>query len=210
MLNNLTKTELYAILAGIFTASLIISNTTASKTFEFSIFVLPCSILIFPIVYIVDDVLAEVYSYRKASQIILLGFFMNLVAVIYFNIILKIPTPPYFEHSEAYSVVLGSAGRLLLASFMSYLAGSLLNAKVMVILKEKYENKLFFRCILSTIVGGGLDASIFIFIGFYGTMPLHEIVVMILGQVFLKAFYETLVYPITRYIINSIKALPES
>lgn len=75
MFDNFTKIDLYSMLAGIFTASLIISNTTASKTFEFFIFILPCSIIIFPIVYILDDVLAEIYGYEKARRIILLGFF---------------------------------------------------------------------------------------------------------------------------------------
>lgn len=209
MFNNLTKVELYSILTGIFTASLVISNTVASKTFEFFILILPCGILIFPIIYIIDDVLAEVYGYQKARRVILLGFFMNLIAVIFFNITIIMPAPPFFENAEAYSVVFGSTIRMLLASFLSYLIGSLVNAKVMVLLKEKSENKLFFRCISSTIVGGGLDALIFITIGFYGTMPLSSMIIMIIGQVFIKAIYEAIVYPFTRYVIGFIKALPE-
>ena len=135
---------MYSILTGIFTASLVISNTVASKTFEFFILILPCGILIFPIIYIIDDVLAEVYGYQKARRVILLGFFMNLIAVIFFSITIIMSAPPFFENAEAYSVVFGSTIRMLLASFLSYLIGSLVNAKVMVLLKEKSENKLFF------------------------------------------------------------------
>ena len=210
MFDNFTKIDLYSMLAGIFTASLIISNTTASKTFEFFIFILPCSIIIFPIVYILDDVLAEIYGYEKARRIILLGFFMNLIAVICFNITIKMPAPAFFENAEAYSIVFRSTLRLLIASFISYLAGSLLNAKVMVVLKEKFNNQLFFRCISSTLIGGGLDAILFIMIGFLGTMPFYGIVVMIIGQILLKAVYELISYPVTKRIIEFIRKLPDN
>lgn len=105
------------------------------------------------------------------------------------------PAPAFFENAEAYSIVFRSTLRLLIASFISYLAGSLLNAKVMVVLKEKFNNQLFFRCISSTLIGGGLDAILFIMIGFLGTMPFYGIVVMIIGQILLKAVYELISYP---------------
>ena len=141
MFEDLTKTELYAILTGIFTACLIVSNITAGKTFDFFSFTLPCAVIIFPVIYIVNDVLAEVYGYNKARKVILLGFFMNLVAVICYNITIWLPAPVFFENSQAFSIVLSSTLRLLIASFAAYLVGSLVNAKVMVYLKkwdEKY------------------------------------------------------------------------
>ena len=80
----------------------------------------------------------------------------------------------------------------------------------MVFLKDKYDGKkLFFRCIFSTIVGGSLDAIIFIFIAFYGTIPLYALLIMLIGQILFKPIYETLTYPITKYIINYIKSLPD-
>lgn len=93
--------------------------------------------------------------------------------------------------------------------FTLNIVGSLVNAKVMVFLKDKYDGKkLFFRCIFSTIVGGSLDAIIFIFIAFYGTIPLYALLIMLIGQILFKPIYETLTYPITKYIINYIKSLP--
>lgn len=210
MLENLTKTELYAILTGVFTACLIVSNIIAGKTFDFFSFTLPCGVIIFPVIYIVNDVLAEVYGYQKAKRVILLGFFMNLVAVICYNITIILPAPAFFTNSEAFSIVLGSTFRLLVASFVAYLVGSLVNAKVMVILKKKYEDKLFFRCIASTLVGEGLDAIIFIFIGFLGTMPLEALLLMIVVQALFKTIYEIIIYPLTRYVIGNIKRLPEN
>ena len=134
MFDDLTKSELYAILAGVFTASLIISNIIAGKTFEFFYFTLPCGVIIFPIIYIVNDILAECYGYQKARRVILLGFFMNLIAVICYNITILLPAPSFFESSDAFGIVLGSTLRLLIASFAAYIVGSILNAKIMVYL----------------------------------------------------------------------------
>ena len=208
MFENLTKNELYATLTGIFTAGLIISNIIAGKTFDFFSFTLPCGVMIFPIIYIVNDVLAEVYGYEKARRVILLGFFMNLVAVICYNITIWLPAPVFFENSEAFSIVLGSTARLLLASFVAYLVGSLVNAKLMTYLKKWDEEKLFFRCIVSTLFGEGLDALLFITIGFFGTMPTEALLVMIVAQALFKTIYEIIVYPLTRHVIGSVKALP--
>ena len=137
MFENLTKTDLYAILTGVFTACMIVSNIIAGKTFDFFSFVLPCGVVIFPIVYVVNDVLAEIYGYEKARRVIILGFFMNLIAVICYNITIWLPAPVFFENSEAFSVVLGSTFRLLIAGFAAYLVGSLVNARLMVYLKNK-------------------------------------------------------------------------
>ena len=210
MFENLTKTELYAMLTGIFTACLIVSNIIAGKTFDFYSFTLPCGVIIFPIIYIVNDVLAEVYGYEKARRVILLGFFMNLVAVICYNITIWLPAPVFFENSDAFGIVLGSTARLLVASFAAYLVGSLVNAKLMSYLKKWDEDKLFFRCIVSTLFGEGLDALIFILIGFFGTMPMEALLVMIVAQALFKTIYEIIVYPITRHVIGTVKALPQN
>lgn len=207
MFDDLTKSELYAILAGVFTASLIISNIIAGKTFEFFSFTLPCGVIIFPLIYIVNDVLAECYGYQKARRVILLGFFMNLIAVICYNITICLPAPSFFEGSEAFSIVLGSTFRLLIASFAAYIVGSLLNAKVMVYLKSKSEEKLFFRCIFSTLIGEGCDALIFITIGFWGLMPVSALIMMIVVQALFKTVYEIIVYPLTKIVILKVKSL---
>jgi len=209
MFEDMTKTELDAILTGIFTASLIVSNIIAGKTFDFFSFTLPCGVVIFPVIYIVNDVLAEIYGYEKARKVILLGFFMNLVAVICYQITILLPAPAFFENSEAFSIVLGSTFRLLVARFAAYLAGSLVNAKVMVYLKKWDENKLFFRCIVSTLFGEGLDAIVFIFIGFLGTMPLEALLLMIVAQALFKTVYEIIVHPLTRTVIFKVRKLPE-
>ena len=206
---DLTKTDLYAILVGIFCAGLIISNIIASKTFEFFWITLPCGVIIFPLIYIVNDVLAECYGFKKARRAIYLGFFMNLIAVICYNVTMFLPAPAYFTGDSAFHTVLESTLRLLVASFAAYLIGSLINAKLMVYLKGKYENKLFFRCISSTFAGEGMDALIFITIGFLGTMPVSALLTMIVAQALFKTAYEVVVYPLTRHVIHNVKDLKD-
>lgn len=206
---DLTKTDLYAILVGIFCAGLIISNIIASKTFEFFWITLPCGVIIFPLIYIVNDVLAECYGFKKARRAIYLGFFMNLIAVICYNVTMFLPAPAYFTGDSAFHTVLGSTLRLLVASFAAYLIGSLINAKLMVYLKGKCENKLFFRCISSTFAGEGMDALIFITIGFLGTMPVSALLTMIVAQALFKTAYEVVVYPLTRHVIHNVKDLKD-
>ena len=197
--NQFTQTELYALLTGIATATLIISNILAFKTFMFYNIILPCAVIIFPVIYIVDDILAEIYGFKKARRVIYLGFIMNLLAVVLYTIAIALPAPIFFEGSEAFRMVLSNSPRVLIASFTAYFFGSLLNAYVMVYLKEKAEKYLFIRCIVSTIIT----------IAFLGTMPIEALIVMILSQATFKTVYEIIIYPITKIIINSIKKLPE-
>lgn len=204
-----TKTELYSILTGVFCTCLIISNILASKTFTFYDIVLPCAVIIFPVIYIVNDVLAEIYGYSKARKVIFLGFILNLIAVICYQISIMLPAPVYYTGSEAFSTVLGSTSRVLLASFTAYMIGSLVNAYLMTYLKKKAEKYLFFRCIGSTLCGEGLDALIFITIAFYGTMPLMVLITMIIAQALFKTIYEIIVYPATRHVIHYVRRLPE-
>lgn len=207
MFEDLTKTELFAYLTGMFTACLIISNIIAGKTFVFFSFTLPCAVMIFPVTYILNDVLTEVYGYSKARNVILLGFLINIVAIICYNITILLPAPAFFKSSDAFRIVLGSTLRLFIAGVAAYLVGSIVNARVMDYLKKRDEDKLFFRCALSTAFGESLDALIFITIGFLGTMPLGALVGMIVVQGAFKTVYEIIVYPITRVVIKKVKSL---
>lgn len=164
--------------------------------------------IIFPVVYVTGDILSEIYGYEKTRKIILLGFMLNLLAVICYNIAIILPAPDYFTEQAAFQTVLSSTSRILLASFLAYIAGSLINSKIMVILKEKYYDKLFYRCIISTFFGESCDASIFITVAFIGTIPLSAVLIMIVTQALFKTMYEIIIYPVTRKIILYIRKLP--
>lgn len=203
-----TKTDLYQMLTGVFVGCLIISNILAAKTFTLLGLTLPSAVIIFPIVYIINDVLAEVYGYAKAKRVIMLGFAVNLLAVICYTIAIQLPAPVFAaEGAAAFALVLGSTWRMLLASFSAYIIGSLLNAKLMQ--KMKDGKSLMARCVLSTLLGEGVDALIFITIAFVGTMPMATLATMIVAQAAFKTLYEIVVFPVTKAVINRVKRLDD-
>ena len=203
------KVQLYSILTGVFVACLLISNVLSAKTFTFGNVVLPTAVVIFPVVYIVNDVMAEIYGFRKARNIIILGFTLNALAVAAYAIAIALPAPEYAaEGAAAFASVLGSTWRILIASFAAYLVGSLVNAGIMVQLKAKLQKHLMFRCVLSTLIGEGIDAVIFITIAFAGTMPVETLLIMIAAQAAFKTLFEVVFYPLTRFVIKKVEQLP--
>ena len=100
-MKTLTKTKLYQILTGVFVACLLISNILAAKTFTIGSIILPTAVIIFPLVYIVNDVLAEIYGFKKAKDIIILGFILNALAVVAYSIAIILPAPDYATDAAA-------------------------------------------------------------------------------------------------------------
>jgi uncharacterized integral membrane protein (TIGR00697 family) len=204
-----TKSNLLQMLTGVFIACLLITNVMSAKTFMLGSVVLPTAVIIFPIVYIVNDVMAEIYGFRKARNIIFLGFALNALAVAAYTVAIMLPAPAYAaEGAAAFAAVLGSTWRILIASFAAYIVGSLLNAAVMVRMKERLREHLMLRCIMSTLVGEGVDAVIFISIAFAGTMRLETLLVMIAAQAAFKTLFEVVFYPLTRFVIKKVEKLP--
>lgn len=205
---NITKNDIYCYVAAIFVSCLIISNVLAAKTFTVLSITLPCAVVIFPLVYIANDVMAEIFGFEKTRRVIFLGFAMNAIAVLAYEIAIALPEPSFATATaEAFATTLGSSWRVLTASFIAYLVGSLLNSYVMVRMKEKLHDKLMLRCVVSTFVGEGVDAIIFISIAFFGTMPVATLLTMIIAQAMFKTIYEIIVYPVTKVIIKNIRAL---
>jgi len=198
---------LFVILAAIFTVSLIVSNIIAGKLWQapFGI-VLTCGVFLFPIVYIIGDVVPECYGLSVARKVIFLGFIMNLYAVIFFYLTIKAAYPPFFQGQDAFNVVLGFTPRLLVASFIAYLIGTNANAWVLVQVKKLTKTRfLWMRTITSTIVGEGLDSLVFILIAFYGILPNPALLPMVFFLSKLKTPYEIIATPLTYVVVGWVK-----
>ena len=201
------KNELYGLLATLSVFSLITANILAFKQEDLGILILSSGTLLFPISYIVDDILAECYGFWKARKVIYLGFIMNLIFVIYCYIVLALPYPSYFTGQEAMSMVLGFTPILLIASFTAYITGSIFNAGTVSFMKKRelFKNSLFARLFLSTVIGQFLDAFIFTFIAFGWYLPLYDTLYMAVSVYLFKVLVELLLYPFTQKIIKYIK-----
>ena len=190
----------------IFVCCLLLSNILASKILSVGpTFSITAGALVFPVSYIINDIFAEVYGYEKTKKIIIFGFIMNLFMTLIITLAIVIPSPVWYKNSEAFKTILGSTPRNFIASLLAYLIGSLVNAKVMVIMKANKKNKFSVRAIISTILGELTDSCIFVLVAFLFKLTINQLLIMILTQVVLKTLYEILCLPITIRVIDKVK-----
>jgi uncharacterized integral membrane protein (TIGR00697 family) len=203
------KVSVLFMLTGIlFATCLLISNILASKIMMIGSWSAPAGVLIFPLAYIINDVLVEVWGFQKARLIIWAGFGVNVLAVVFFSIGIAVTAAPFWQNQEAFTTVLGSTPRIVAASMLAYLMGSFLNAYVMSRFKILTKGKGFsIRAILSTLVGEGADSVIFIGIAFAGIFPFEVLLVMMATQALIKTVYEIAILPLTIWVVAKVKRL---
>ena len=201
-----TVSVLFMFAGILFAICLLISNILATKIILVGPWIAPAGVLIFPIAYILNDVIVEVWGYQKARLIIWSGFAVNILAVMFFTLAMVAPSAPFWKNQEAFSTILGSTPRIVVASLMAYLTGSFLNAYVMSKVKVLMKGKDFsVRAILSTLIGEAADSFIFIIIAFAGNLPFHVLMGMVLTQACIKTAYEIVILPFTIVIVKWVK-----
>ncbi|MFZ4438143.1 MAG: queuosine precursor transporter [Syntrophales bacterium] len=202
-------------ITAVFVTSLVVSNIIAVKLISVGPFFLPAAILIFPVSYIFGDILTEVYGYAQARRVIWIGFGCNLMAVFIFWFSIVLPAAPFWRtgvyesaaaSQQAYQAIFGATPRILAASFLAYLVGEFLNSFVLAKMKITTRGRhLWMRTIGSTVVGQLADSGVFIFLAFYGAVPLDALVKMVGGQWLMKSVYEALVTPLTYLAVKFLK-----
>jgi queuosine precursor transporter len=194
----------FVAIAAFFVTALVVSNVIAVKLVEVSGRVFPAALVVFPLSYLLGDVLTEVYGFRAARAVIWLGFACNLMAVLAIQAAIVLPAAPFFGDEEAYDKILGTTWRLFLASLAAYLVGELVNSAVLARMKVATGGRfLWARTIGSTVVGEGLDSAIFVTLAFAGTgTPLVD---PILTTWAIKVAYETAATPLTYALVNTLK-----
>lgn len=196
----------FLLIAGLFITSLLTANLIAVKLIEVFGLLLPAAIVIFPVSYILGDVLTEVYGYRQARRVIWLGFLCNLVMVAAIGLAQALPPAAFWPDQEAFERILGYTPRLLVASFLAYLIGEFANAFVLAKMKIATRGRwLWTRTIGSTLVGQALDSTVFITLAFVGTIPAEALGWTIVTQWLVKSAYEALATPFTYAVVNFLK-----
>ena len=198
------------IITALFVTCLITANIIAIKLISVgSDIVLPAAIIIFPLSYIIGDILTEVYGFAWARRVIWLGFLCNLIFVFFAWIGGLLPGASFWQGQSAYETILGYTPRLLLASFCGYLIGSFANAAVLSRMKIWTKGRyLWTRTIGSTIVGEGLDSAAFITIAFIGTPAFG--LLLIIYHWSAKTLIETVATPLTYRVVNYLKRVEKS
>jgi uncharacterized integral membrane protein (TIGR00697 family) len=202
----MTVSYRFVIVTGLFITCLITSNIIIAKQISIGGIVLPAAIVIFPLSYIIGDVLTEVYGYRQARRVIWLGFICNLIAVLAIWLGKILPPAPVFDAQNAYERILGSTPRFLLASFAAYLAGEFTNSVVLSKMKIMTKGRwLWTRTIGSTLLGQGVDTVVVLAIAFVGVLPLSVLGVMMFFHWLFKCIYETVATPLTYVVVGYLK-----
>jgi queuosine precursor transporter len=201
----LTSSRAFLAIAVLFVTDLILSNIVAVKIVEVGGRQFDAGTVLFPLTYLIGDVMTEVYGYAAARRLIWLGFGCNLLAIGFIQIAIHLPAAPFWqENQEAYETVLGTTWRLFLASLAAYLVGEFTNSFVLAKMKIATKGRwLWSRTIGSTIVGEGLDSLIFVTIAFAGTGA--GLANPIVTTWLIKVAWETLATPITYWIVGYLK-----
>lgn len=197
---------LYPGLVVLFVSMLLISNISAVKLIAVGPLILDGGIFLFPLVYILGDVLAEVYGFAAARRAVLMAFGVAALAALTFWIVQQVPPAEVWENQEAWEAVLGFVPRIVAASLAGFLIGQLLNAYVLVKIKERTdEQRLWVRLLGSTAVGQIADTVVFCTIAFYGVITGPEFLNYVITGYVYKTLIEALLLPITYRVVAAVK-----
>ena len=191
----------------LFITCLIASNLLETKILQFGNFTMTAGVLCFPISYILNDCICEVWGFRKTRLVIWVAFLMNFLVVTLGQLAVLMPAADYWKESEPhFNFVFGLAPRIVASSFLAFLVGSFMNAYVMSRMKVVQKGRNFsVRAIFSTLFGEGADSIIFFPLAFYGMMPVPDLLKLMALQVITKTAYEVVMLPVTIRVVRFVK-----
>ncbi len=201
----------FMLLGILFNVCLIAANLLETKVIQVCGITVTAGLPVFPVSYIINDCIAEVWGFRKARLIIWSGFAMNFFVVMLGLAAVALPAAPFWEGEEHFNFVFGMAPRIVVASLAAFLVGSFLNAYVMSKMKLASGGRHFsLRAILSTVVGETADSLIFFPVAFGGIIAWQELLLMMCIQIILKSMYEVVILPVTIRVVGLIKRIDGS
>lgn len=201
----------YMLLGIVFNVCLITANLLETKVIDLFGLTITGGLLVFPVSYIINDCISEVWGFKKARLIIWSGFLMNFFVVGMGQLAVWLPAAPFWDGAESFNFIFGLAPRIVIASLAAFLVGSFLNAYVMSRMKLMSNGRNFsLRAVVSTVVGETADSLVFFPIAFGGIVGWSVLLQMMLLQIFLKTVYEILVLPVTIRVVRFIKRVDGS
>ena len=203
---NQTVSVLFMLFSILFCVCLITANILETKQIQVLSVSLTGGLIVFPVSYIINDCVCEVWGYSKARMLIWLGFAMNFFFVMVGALCDAIPGAPYWDNEEGFHAIFGLAPRIASASFIAFICGSFINAYVMSKMKIASNGKNFsLRAILSTVAGESIDSLIFFPLALSSVVPAKELILLMVWQVILKTVYEIIALPITIRVVKALK-----
>lgn len=203
-----TLSPLFVTLVVTFCVCLITANLVETKTVAIGPISLTAGFVVFPISYIINDCLVEVYGFRKARFVIWLGFGANLLVTLLLQLSILLPGTDQWHDQAAMESIYGAVPRILVASFTAFICGSMINAYVMSKMRRAHGNRRFsLRAIVSTLLGEGADSLVFFPLAFAGNLTWSLILTLIITQTLCKTIYEIIVLPVTLKVVRHLRAI---
>lgn len=207
-MTNQQRYKYLPFLTGLFTATLLISNTIDNKIFMLGVgsLALPAGIILFPLAYIFGDVLTEVYGYAASRKVIWTGFVSLILMVLTYEAARILPPAPFWPHQDSYEHILGHLPRIVMASMLAYFAGEFCNSYALAKIKVKMAGQAMpLRFVVSTLIGQAVDTSVFVSVAFIGLYPTSNLLWMALTGWTFKVSWEIVALPVTLPIVRWLK-----
>ncbi|WP_291124917.1 queuosine precursor transporter [Flavobacterium sp. UBA6031] len=196
----------YSVITGLFSAILVISNILDTKIFMFAGLDLPAGIILFPLAYLIGDILTEVYGYAASRKVIWTGFASLILLISFLELGRILPAASFWSYQESFNNILGHVPRIVIASISAYFIGEFCNSFVLAKLKVKTEGKgMPIRFVASTLVGQAVDTTVFVSIAFIGVLPFNSLFPIILSAWAFKVGWEIIALPMTLPIVKWLK-----
>lgn len=193
-------------ITGLFTATLLISNTLESKVFDLGPLTLTAGTIIFPLAYLFNDILTEVYGYAAARRVIWTGFAALILMSVFYTLAVAIPPSTMWDGQEGYAATLGVVPRIAFASAIAYFCGEFINSYIVAKMKIASQGKrMGLRFVVSTIAGEAVDTVIFMAIAFTGVFAFQELITIGASMWAAKVAWEIIALPLTLFIVRKLK-----
>ncbi len=200
---NFDFTEKRVILTVFFCMAFTIANLITVKIININFLCMetPAGVLIYPLVYILTNVIADVYGERTAQRTLILGIAADVLFVFMTTLILFLPSPDFFTGDAALSFVFTQTPRILIASYISYLIGNLVNARLTTIVNKGTDYSSIKNY---AVIGFSQLVDNFVFIGlaFVGMYSVVDILIMIFTHWLLSLIWSAIAQPFTTMTVR--------
>lgn len=204
------KNKLLIYFIAISAGALLISNLCAIKLWNLGGIAVDGGVVLFPVTYIIGDLIVELFGQKTARSIIYAGFLVNVIAVIVFYIVIALPPYPGWEMQDAFASVLGFSPRIIAGSLCGYLGSNLLNTHLFT--KMRNCNGVFARSFIARALGSSvfahiIDSALFETIAFIGVLPFNEFVAQAVFAYVLGLILEVVLSPVEILIERKLRTL---
>ena len=205
--------SLLSVFAGMFVGVLVLSTFSNAKILAVGPLTLPGSVIVFPLVFVFNDILTEVYGYAASRRVIWTGLGCEALAGIAFFVLDKMPSAPFWRYQESFHQLLGFVPRFALGGLLAYFCGEFANSFVLSKMKYRHQGarglKLRWRFVASTLVGEAVDSTIFMTAAFAGSIPWSSLLKTAATIYIVKVIYEIVIVPAHARVANWVKEIEQ-